>query len=183
MNRASKTSKSTMNASLRFRALVFTLLVSSTVLASEGTDGVQSVLMADDLKVVQAGEIIYQQQCAACHGDLLQGQPNWRTRDEQGYLPAPPHDESGHTWHHADDLLFEITKYGAGVVIGDDSYKSRMPVYARILSDDEIIAALSFIKNTWPEEQRSWQDEVNGTQTTGITAIQKKPSLLDRLLK
>lgn len=172
-----------MNTPQKSIALVFMFALSSSVLASEGSDGVQSVLLADDLVVVQAGEVVYQHQCAACHGAKLQGQPDWRARDEQGFLPAPPHDESGHTWHHADDLLFEITKYGPGVVIGDDSYLSRMPAYGGILSDDEIVAVLSFIKNTWPEEQRSWQDEVNGTQTNGIKTIRKKPSLLDKLLK
>ena len=27
-------------------------------------------------------------------------------------LPAPPHNETGHTWHHPDEMLFAITKYG-----------------------------------------------------------------------
>ena len=152
--------------------------------ASEGTDGVRTALKADDLVVVQAGEKIYQAQCASCHGRYLEGQPNWRTRDANGFLPAPPHDATGHTWHHADDLLFEITKYGPSVVINDDSYKTTMPAYKNILSDEEIVAVLSFIKNTWPEEQRSWQEEVNGTQQDGLNATSdKKPSLLDKLLK
>ena len=152
--------------------------------ASEGTDGIRTELKADDLVVVQAGEKIYQAQCASCHGPNLEGQPDWQTRDANGFLLAPPHDATGHTWHHADDLLFEITKYGPSVVINDDSYKTTMPVYKDILSDDEIIAVLSFIKNTWPEEQRSWQDEVNGTQRDGFKVTpKKKSSLIDKLLK
>jgi len=80
--------------------------------------------------------------------------------------------------------LFEITKYGPNVVINDDSYKTTMPVYKDILSDEDIIAVLSFIKNTWPEEQRSWQEEVNGTQRDGFKATPKKESsLIDKLLK
>lgn len=152
--------------------------------ASDGTDGVRTALKADDLVVVQAGEKIYQAQCASCHGPNLEGQPDWRTRDANGFLPAPPHDATGHTWHHADDLLFEITKYGPSVVINDDSYKTTMPIYKDILSDEEIVAVLSFIKNTWPEEQRSWQEEVNGTQRDGFKATPKKESsLIDKLLK
>ena len=164
---------------------VFILAPIATFLwASEGTDGIRTELKADDLVVVQAGEKIYQTHCASCHGRYLEGQPDWRTRDANGFLPAPPHDATGHTWHHADDLLFEITKYGPGVVINDDSYKSMMPIYKDILSDDEIIAVLSFIKNTWPEEQRSWQDKVNGTQSDEFKVTpKKKSSFIDELLK
>lgn len=152
--------------------------------SSEGTDGIRTELKADDLVVVQAGEIIYQAQCAACHGVSLEGQPNWRKRDANGMLPAPPHDATGHTWHHSDDLLFEITKFGAAVVIDDDSYKTLMPVYKDILTDEEIIAVLSFIKNTWPEQERTWQDEVNGSLERGFKPTGKqKSSLIDKLLK
>lgn len=160
------------------------MLIVTIVIASTGTDGIETTLQADDLVVVQAGETIYQAQCAACHGTYLEGQPDWRTRDANGFLPAPPHDATGHTWHHADDLLFEITKYGPGVVMGDDSYKSVMPVYKAVLTDEEIIAVLSFIKNTWPEEERSWQEKANGPPTTEFTIKPKKKlSILDKLLK
>jgi len=169
---------------IKFGTVAIVLMVFTSVLASNGTDDVPTRLADRDLKVVQAGELIYQSNCAGCHGQYLEGQPNWRTRDANGLLPAPPHDETGHTWHHADDLLFEITKYGPSVVIGDPEYKTSMPVYEGILSDDEIIAVLSFIKNTWPEEQREWQEQANGTQRDAITeAPKKKQSIIDRLLK
>lgn len=162
----------------------FLLFILGSVFASEGTDGVLDTLNADDLVVVQAGENVYRAQCASCHGADLEGQADWRSRDANGYLPAPPHDASGHTWHHADDLLFEITKYGPGVVVNDPDYKSLMPSFEHILTDEEIIAVLSYIKNSWPEEQRSWQDEVNGTQKNGFKSVPKnKSSILDKLLK
>ena len=164
--------------------ILILLLAVEQLVASEGTDGVLSTLKAEDLVVVQAGEKIYQTHCASCHGADLEGQPDWRTRAANGLLPAPPHDETGHTWHHADDLLFEITKYGPAVVIGDRSYKTAMPKYENILSDEQIVAVLSFIKNSWPEEQRSWQEQVNGTQRDGFQPTKKKSSsLLDKLLK
>ena len=159
------------------------IIVASSVLASTGTDGVQTVLEADDLAIVANGESIYQAQCAACHGVQLEGQPNWRQRDAQGMLPAPPHDASGHTWHHADDLLFEITKYSAGVVIGDPDYQTTMPAYENILSDDEIVAVLSFIKNTWPEQERQWQEEVNGNQFDSLLPKNRETTVLEKLLK
>ncbi len=172
--------------SLRTKAVfaVLAMLVAGGELASEGTDGVRMSLTPDNLVVVQAGEEVYKAQCASCHGAHLEGQPEWRTRDANGYLPAPPHDATGHTWHHADDLLFEITKYGPAVVINDQSYKTLMPRFEGVLTDKEIVAVLSFIKNTWPEEQRNWQDQVNGTAVNGIKEVPaEKPSLLEKLLK
>lgn len=158
-------------------------LASLITWASTGSDDVLVQLQADDLKIVQAGEKIYQNQCSVCHGAQLEGQPNWRSRSADGFLPAPPHDASGHTWHHADDLLFEITKYGPGTVIGDSNYRTSMPMYKDILTDDEIIAVLSFIMNTWPEDQRQWQSEVNGNQIDRLLPSKKSSSLLDKLLK
>ena len=104
---------------------------------------------ASDLQLVAQGEILYEQQCASCHGADLEGQPNWRRRDEDGFFPAPPHDPSGHTWHHPDGLLFDITKYGTTAVVGG-GYKSNMIGFEEQLSDAEIWAVLAFIKSQWP---------------------------------
>ena len=101
--------------------------------------------------IVQLGSVLYAEQCASCHGQNLEGQPNWHKRDQDGYLPAPPHDETGHTWHHTDKDLFEMTKYGIRAFAGE-GYKTRMPIYKDILSDSEILAVLSFIKSGWPTE-------------------------------
>ncbi len=173
-----------MKIQIKLYALFMLIPVTALLFADEGTDGVRTTLKADDLVVVQAGETVYQANCASCHGASLEGQPDWQIRDDNGFLPAPPHDATGHTWHHADDLLFEITKYGPSVVINDKSYKSLMPAYKDILSDDEIIAVLSFIKNTWPEEQRSWQEGLNGPQEGELKVSPgKKSTLLDKLFK
>ena len=173
-----------MNQKLKYTIVLTVMLIVGGVIASEGTDGITITLKADDLAVVQAGEVVYHANCASCHGKYLEGQPNWRSRDASGLLPAPPHDAEGHTWHHADDLLFEITKYGAAVIIGDKDYKTAMPIYENILSDEEIIAVLSFIKNSWPAEQREWQEQVNGTQRNAFEPKAKSgTSLLDKLLK
>ena len=164
-------------------ALIVTTISTLVASANEGSDGVSTALQAENLAVVAAGENIYQAQCAACHGAQMQGQPDWRARDENGMLPAPPHDKTGHTWHHADDLLFEITKYGPGVVIGDANYKSMMPAYKDILTDQDIVSVLSYIKHSWPAEEREWQDKVNGNQSSTSNVLKKKPSFLERLLK
>jgi|GEM_PF-613483 len=74
------------------------------------------VLRPQDPQLLAMGQQVYNQHCAACHGAQLQGQANWRERGPNGRLPAPPHDSSGHTWHHPDEVLFQITKYGVAKV-------------------------------------------------------------------
>ena len=40
-------------------------------------------------------------------------------------------------------------------------YQTDMPTYEGVLSDDDIIAVLSFIKSTWPADVRDRHDEMN----------------------
>ena len=117
-----------------------------------------SLLKPDDPSVVALGQQVYAAECAACHGAQLQGAPNWRVPGPDGLLPAPPHDATGHTWHHDGETLFRLTKYGVARLINDPDYVSNMPVYEGVLSDDEIIAVLSYIKSTWPGEIRARHD-------------------------
>jgi|GEM_PF-141543 len=139
-----------------------------------GLDGVVTDVPGDDIALVARGEHVYGEHCASCHGVELEGQLDWRSRDANGLLPAPPHDETGHTWHHADDLLFEIVKYGPGAVIGDETYRSAMPAYEGVIADADIVAALAWIKHSWPAEQRRWQAEVDGA--TGVFEEPSAPS-------
>lgn len=100
-----------------------------------------------------AGQLLYQQNCGSCHGVDLQGQPNWQTPGADGILPAPPHDQTGHTWHHANGLLFDYTKLGGQVALaqrGVSDFNSGMPAFGDSLSDDQIWDILAFIKSTWP---------------------------------
>lgn len=118
------------------------------------------LLQPDDAELVALGAEIYDAHCAVCHGADLEGEPNWRQRDAEGFLPAPPHDETGHTWHHPDQVLIDLTRHGLEPFAGPD-YRSRMPAYDDILTDREIVAVLSYIKSRWPEEIRRRHDELN----------------------
>lgn len=108
---------------------------------------------------LQRGAQVYADYCAACHGVNLEGQPNWRVRKEDGKLPAPPHDETGHTWHHPDQQLFEITKYGSEAMIGG-GYQSDMMGFGEVLTDEEIRDVLAYIKSRWPERERRMQEQI-----------------------
>lgn len=117
-------------------------------------------LRADTPNVVATGKEIYAAQCASCHGTDLEGQPNWQIRGPDGKLPAPPHDVSGHTWHHPDAQLINVTKFGVAAVAGKD-YKTDMPAFEGILNDEEIVAALSYIKSTWPPDVQARHDQMS----------------------
>ncbi len=123
----------------------------------------QSTSPADpeDPAQVARGKAVYGQHCASCHGTRLEGQANWQKKLPGGRMPAPPHDASGHTWHHPDAVLFGITKHG--LVPGKyapPGYQSDMPAYANTLSDEEIWAVLAYIKSSWPPAIRKAQQEV-----------------------
>lgn len=95
------------------------------------------------------GQKLYAQHCAACHGAKLEGQPDWRKRLPNGRLPAPPHGESGHTWHHPDGMIFAMIKQGLVPPHAPKDYESDMPAFAGKLSDDEIRAVLAYLKSHW----------------------------------
>lgn len=109
---------------------------------------------------VAQGRQIYQQYCASCHGAELEGQPNWQSRKPSGALPAPPHDETGHTWHHPDEVLFQITKFGMKP-FAPPGWVSEMPAFEGVLSDEQIWAVLAYIKSQWPEKMREYQQQRN----------------------
>lgn len=101
------------------------------------------------------GKVLYMEFCASCHGANLEGQPDWRKRLPNGRLPAPPHDETGHTWHHSDEQLFRIVK--EGLVSLAPGYQTDMQAYAGVLDDARIEAILDYIKGTWRERERDIQ--------------------------
>ena len=113
---------------------------------------------ADDTSLgkIQLGQQLYAANCAACHGANLEGQPDWKHRLANGRMPAPPHDVTGHTWHHSDSDLFNLTKLGVAAVMGD-GYQSDMPAFGEKLSDDDITEVLDYIKSTWPQRAQDSQ--------------------------
>jgi mono/diheme cytochrome c family protein len=103
------------------------------------------------------GRELYLENCAKCHGANLEGQPDWMERLPSGRLPAPPHDETGHTWHHSDNQLFMLIKDGFAAIA--PGYETDMPTYAGVLTDTEITTIVDYIKGTWPERARTYQAE------------------------
>ena len=105
-----------------------------------------------DGQTVARGSALYSQHCAACHGANLEGMPDWKIPLPNGSFPAPPHDSSGHTWHHPDAVLLSVIANG-----GDPASKSTMPAFKDKLSADEMSAILTFFKNRWGKDEREYQ--------------------------
>lgn len=110
---------------------------------------------------IALGKTVYDASCASCHGAKLEGQSDWRNRRPDGRLPAPPHDASGHTWHHPDAQLLAIIRLGTAAVVGD-GYESDMPGFADVLTDAESVAVLDYIKSTWPQREAEYQRQLSG---------------------
>ncbi len=139
----------------------FLLLGAAGLYAVSGAGSANNQLQPDDEAMVRMGREIYAQNCASCHGADLKGEEDWQSPNDDGTLKAPPHDETGHTWHHADELLFRITKFGTAKAAGLEDFQSNMPAFEEALTDREIIAVLSWIKAQWPDEIRERHDMMN----------------------
>ncbi|MES0882107.1 cytochrome c [Roseibium sp. SCP14] len=146
--------------------LIFVAILTG-YLANQSDDGAglvnnaTLVLQPDNPVLVRQGAEIYENYCSTCHGSDRRGEPDWQAPNPDGSLRAPPHDETGHTWHHADELLFNITKFGTAQVLEIEDLNSPMQGFAETLSDEEIVAVLSWIKSTWPENIKEQHDTLN----------------------
>lgn len=103
----------------------------------------------------EQGQVLYETFCASCHGLKGEGQPNWKIPDERGVYPAPPHNDDGHTWHHADEQLMEMIADGTGMP------NSTMSPFRETLTREQMQAILAYIKTFWGDDERAFQTEVN----------------------
>ncbi len=139
-------------------ATVFT--AGAAIYAYQATNN-SGIADPNDAKQVALGKAIYAESCASCHGENLEGEtPDWKSQKEDGTLPAPPHDGTGHTWHHGDQLLFSYTKEGGQANV-PDGFTSGMPAFKNLHTDEEIWAVLSYIKTSWSDKQRYSQQLIS----------------------
>lgn len=126
-----------------------------------GAIGAAFVLVDREDAAVARGRILYDAHCASCHGQNLEGQPDWQKPGSDGRYPAPPHDASGHTWHHSDADLIAYTTLGGEQALAQMgvTFESGMPGFGDILSQQDIEDVLSYIKSRWPERERAVQAE------------------------
>jgi len=84
------------------------------------------------------GEILFRQYCVACHGAKGIGEFNWQNRERA----APALDSSGHAWHHEDTQLLSM-------ILDKPVPDSRMPGWRGILSNEDALDLLAYIKSLW----------------------------------
>ena len=64
---------------------------------------------------------------------------------------APVHGDAGHTWHHPDRLLHQW-------VLDRPPLATVMPAFRGVLSDEQVLEVLAYIKSTWLPEIQERQD-------------------------
>lgn len=106
---------------------------------------------------IQQGEAIYRDYCAVCHGPQGEGlSADWKQRNTQGELPPPPHDETGHTWRHSDEMLYRMIREGWRDPF-NKTERLTMPAFDQVLSTQEIEAVVDYLETLWTDEQRDYQ--------------------------
>ena len=130
------------------------LMVVAAVLAAATITACASDTATETDAGFERGGELYQANCASCHRADLAGAADWKTPNDDGSYPPPPHDSSGHTWHHPDRVLIEIIRDGS------DFPQSRMPAFGDQLNDTDIEAILAFIKTSWGPQEKAYQNQV-----------------------
>ena len=157
------------------RAVVRTVCILSLFIAAcdagAGGDG-----SATHPVVQREGAAVYQKHCASCHGERGEGAANWKLPGPDGAYPAPPHDSTGHTWHHADGLLYRIVSSGTARAVSDTTGSSRygMPPFDSTLSAREIHAVIIFLKTKWTPVQRKHQAEASREDPFPAAALPRR---------
>lgn len=144
------------NAMITGGALLLIVIMVTTLVLRSSNNEPTSVASAN---VITEGRTLYESYCASCHGFALEGQADWKENNPDGSFRAPPHDETGHTWHHSDAYLVESIKLG-GVRLPANIGVSAMPAYADILTDAQIDAILGYIKSDWPDDILASQQSI-----------------------
>ena len=96
------------------------------------------------------GQAVYSEYCARCHGADGEGQANWQQPNPDGTWLAPPHNDTGHTWHHPDAQLLMTINDG----------RNQMPAFRDTLTPAQQAAVLAYIKTFWSKDHRAVQADV-----------------------
>lgn len=140
------------------------LLLSMAVLLV-GCGGTSNATSDTDAAQLALGRQVYEANCASCHGLHGEGTvADWKQPNQDGSFPPPPHDDTGHTWHHSDAQLYGIVANGGAMP------NSAMPAFNDILSHEEIVTTLEYIKTFWSKETRTAQAQVSQEQPYPLVA-------------
>lgn len=91
-------------------------------------------------EMMVAGKQVYEQHCAACHGDRGQGVP--------GMYPALAGNRAVTMASHI-NLVQQIRQGGFSPTTAGNRQPFGMPPYGQVLSNDEIAAVATFVRQSW----------------------------------
>lgn len=109
-----------------------------------------------DANQVARGKQAYRANCGRCHGENGVGDLNWKVPDKDLNYPPPPHNDTGHTWHHADRVLYEAIRDGLRDPLKPNS-ELRMPAFGNTLSEADMRALIVYFKSLWNSEHQEFQ--------------------------
>ena len=133
-----------------------------------GGDGdSQDFIWPLEMTELAIGRSVHRTYCAQCHGIQGVGAPNWAQQHSNGTFPPPPHDSTGHAWHHSDNYLYRIIRDG-GKFLEEQSdemlgFVSAMPAWGDSLSPKEIQAVIIYIKSLWGPVELAFQEYVTAS--------------------
>lgn len=100
-----------------------------------------------DTAQISRGADVFAKNCASCHGDQAQGDPDWRSRDKKtGRFPPPPLDGTAHAWHHPLAQLKHV------IANGSPGGKGNMPAWKGKLTEQEMDDTIAWFQAKWPDE-------------------------------
>lgn len=115
-----------------------------------------------DQTTLALGKQVFDNNCAACHGDRAQGAPHWQKPGPDGKYPAPPLNGTGHAWHHPMAALQQTIRNGTQRIGGS------MPPWKDKLSDAEIQAVIYWFQSKWPDElYTAWKEADTRSRSGG----------------
>lgn len=145
---------------MRFSLLMIALLVISLLVGCQSSNPDDPSPTSQPIS--ENGQELYATYCASCHGANGEGQypDDPYVPDAAGLVGAPPHDSTGHTWHHPDASLITIVQDGRAM-----PNIHPMPPFNGQLTESQIVAILDYIKTWWLPEQVSAQATTNANYT------------------
>ncbi len=117
------------------------LLLAVVALAFAAGDGAEQRQVNADDEIIALGKQVYEQNCAACHGQQGEG--------HVAVAEAPALNETEHAWHHPDGQIQQLIMEGGQI----------MPAFGDQLSREEIIAVVRYIQTWWTPDQLQRQQQ------------------------
>lgn len=130
---------------------------------AQPTDSPQRAALIASNPDLQTGQAVYELRCAHCHGYSGEGQlaATVANTEQLGMHTVPPHNASGHTWKHSDQLLRQVILNG----IENPLDHFAMPPFEGAVSETEIDQLIAYIRLWWTDDQRAWQSQVTERHT------------------